>query len=226
MSKNNKSPFKLMVIVTLLIIGIIAALVIITNQDNDNDEKSLDNTPSIEGQPVLGEEDAPVTIVEFGDFKCPACKAWGENIYPQLIKDYVDSGKVKFAYINVLFHGEESALGAAAAEAIRKQNSDEYWEFHKKLFDAQPSANHDGLWITTDKVMEVASELPGIDMEQFKTDLKSQEIIDAVTHDNDLTEEFKISQTPTIMVNDKVLADPFDYDKIQSLIESELEGDE
>ncbi|WP_243463044.1 thioredoxin domain-containing protein [Mesobacillus boroniphilus] len=44
----------------------------------------------------------------------PACKAWSQNFYPQLVKDYVETGKVKFAYINVLFHGEESKLGSLA----------------------------------------------------------------------------------------------------------------
>ncbi|MDA6082947.1 thioredoxin domain-containing protein, partial [Escherichia coli] len=77
-------------------------------------------------------------VVEFGDFKCPACKAWGQNIFPKLVEDYVDTGKVKFSYINVLFHGDESKLGSVAAEAVYKQNPDSYWDFNKALFDAHP----------------------------------------------------------------------------------------
>ncbi|CAG9623678.1 DsbA family protein [Sutcliffiella rhizosphaerae] len=222
---NKNNPAKILVIVTLIVAALIIAIVVLT-QTNAKDETSFENIPNTEGQPVLGQEDAPVTIVEFGDFKCPACKAWGENLYPQLVNDYVDTGKVKFVYINVLFHGQESALGAAAAEAVWKQSPEAYWDFHKTLFDEQPTANHDALWITPEKLVEVASNTEGVDIEQFRADINSQEIIDAVLLDSELTEEFKIAQTPTIMVNDKALADPFDYEKMKELIESELEGTE
>lgn len=223
MSKKNNSSFKLIMILTLVIVGIFAAIIILT-QATKEDAQSFEDIPDISGQPVLGEETAPVTIVEFGDFKCPACKAWGENVYPQLVNDYVDSGKVKFVYINVLFHGQESALGAAAAEAVWKQNPDAYWDFHKQLFDEQPSANHDSQWITTDKLIEIASKTEGVDIERFKEDLTSQDIVDAVRLDSELTEKFKVEMTPTIMVNDKALTDPFDYEKMVEIIEQELDG--
>ncbi|KPB06049.1 DsbA family protein [Bacillus sp. CHD6a] len=224
MAKKSNTSFRLIMILTLVIAGLLAAIIILT-QATKEDAQSFENMPDISGQPVLGEEDAPVTIVEFGDFKCPACKAWGESSYPQLVKDYVDSGKVKFVYINVLFHGQESALGAAAAEAVWKQNPDVYWDFHKQLFEEQPSANHNSQWITTEKLIEIASNMDGIDMEQFKADLTSQEIVDAVRLDSDLTDEFKVAMTPTIMVNDQALTDPFDYEKMVEIIEQELDGE-
>lgn len=224
MAKKSNSSFKLIMILTLVIVGLLAAIIILT-QATKEDAKSFDEIPDISGQPILGEEDAPVTIVEFGDFKCPACKAWGERVYPELVQDYVDEGKVKFVYINVLFHGQESALGAGAAEAVWKQNPEAYWDFHKKVFDEQPSSNHDSQWITTDKMIELASNTEGVDIEQFKADLTSQDVVDAVRHDSELTEKFKIEMTPTIMVNDQALTDPFDYEKMVEIIEQELDGE-
>ena len=135
-------------------------------------ELSFEKQPPIDGQPTMGESDAPITVVEFGDFKCPSCKAWGETIYPQLITDYVDTGKVKFSFINVLFHGDESKLGSLAAEAVYKQNPDSYWEFHKGLFKEQPDADHDSLWITREKINEVASAIPDIDLKQLQDDMQ------------------------------------------------------
>lgn len=102
-------------IITLAIIALITAIVVINNNSESN-ETTFGKQPPIDGQPTLGDPDAPITVVEFGDFKCPACKAWGENIFPQLVNDYVDTGQVKFSFINVLFHGEESELGSLAAE--------------------------------------------------------------------------------------------------------------
>ncbi|MDK7669311.1 DsbA family protein [Cytobacillus oceanisediminis] len=224
MSKKNQSPMKLLMLITLLVFAVIAALVVINNmKPEQNVSPSTEEGPSIEGQPVLGESDAPVTVVEFGDFKCPACKAWGQNIFPKLVEDYVDTGKVKFSYINVLFHGDESKLGSVAAEAVYKQNPVSYWDFNKALFDAQPDVDHDSLWITMEKINEVASTIPGIDTDQLEKDIQSQDIIDEVNNDSALVEEHKVQQTPSIMVNGTMLEDPFDYEKIKSLIDQALE---
>eukprot|EP00130_Batrachochytrium_dendrobatidis_P008522 XP_006683397.1 hypothetical protein BATDEDRAFT_28910 [Batrachochytrium dendrobatidis JAM81] len=171
----------------------------------------------------IGDPDAPVTVVEFGDFKCPSCKAWGENIYPQLVSDYVDTGKVKFSFINVLFHGEESELASLAAESVYKQNPDSYWEFHKALFKEQPSENHDSSWVTIEKILEVASGVSGIDTDKLKSDIESNSEIDEVNKDTELVTEFEVQLTPTIMVNETMIEDPFDYEAIKNAIDNALE---
>ncbi|RFU60251.1 DsbA family protein [Bacillus sp. V59.32b] len=222
--KNKAFSFKYLVIITLLVFAVITALVVINKMNAETETASYEKQPPIKGQPTLGESDAPVTVVEFGDFKCPACKAWGDTVYPQLVKDYVDSGKVKFSYINVVFHGEESVLGSMAAEAVFKQNPDKYWEFHKELFKAQPTEDHDSLWITNEKIVEVAKTIPGIDTKRLEEDITNQSGINEIKKDTKLVEEFKVEQTPSIMVNGTMLDDPFDYEKIKSLIDEELEG--
>jgi protein-disulfide isomerase len=223
--KKKNSPFKFAVILTLFVFAALAALVVINNKNSEtNTGTNFEKQPSIEGQPTLGESEAPVTVVEFGDFKCPACKAWGETVFPKLLEDYVDKGEVKFSFINVIFHGEESKLGSKAAEAIYKQRPESYWEFHKELFKEQPDADHDSLWITMEKINEIASKIPDIDLEQLQKDIESQSVIDEVNKDSALVEEFKVQQTPSIMVNGTMLEDPFDYEKIKSLIDKELEG--
>lgn len=227
MAKNRtNSPFKFAVILTLVIFALLSTLVVFNNMKSDtNNNVSFDKQPSIEGQPTLGKSDAPVTVVEFGDFKCPACKEWGETIFPQLVKEYVDTGKVKFSFINTLFHGEESNLGSLAAESVFDQNPDAYWDFHKGLFIEQPSENHDALWITKEKILEVASKnVPNIDLERLKSDIQQQSKIEEINRDTKLVKEFKVELTPTIMVNGTMLEDPFDYEKIKSLIEKEIEG--
>lgn len=225
--KAKSSGFKFIVGLTIIILGLMTALVVINNMKSEaNNNISFDKQPPIEGQPTLGEPDAPVTVVEFGDFKCPACKAWGERVFPELIKDYVETGKVKFSYVNVLFHGEESKLGSLAAESVFEQNPNAYWDFHKELFKEQPSQNHDALWITPDKILEVAKKFPSIDVEKLKMDIEQQSAIKEVDKDSELVEEFKVEQTPSIMVNGTMLEDPFDYEKIKDLIEEELEGKE
>lgn len=226
MKKNNKkkqSGMKLAVLLTLVAVGILAAIVVLTNQESTSSVETAG--VDITGQPTLGESGAPVTVVEFGDFKCPSCKAWGEMVYPQLVADYVDTGDVKFSYINVLFHGNESVVGSLAAEAVYEQSPESYWDFHKALFAAQPAANHDAAWLTPEKALEVAAEFPAIDQVQMKADMEKQETMDKVDADKALVEEHSVAMTPTIVVNGQTLEDPFDYDAIKALIDEALAED-
>lgn len=226
-SKNKKS--RNLVLYTLVIIVLFVAMFAINQASKNKDEvnQTVAEAPPINSQPIMGSKDAKVSIVEFGDYKCPSCKAWGEQVWPQLKKDYVDTGKVSFSYINVLFHGEESKLGALAGEAVFKTNPDDFWNFHKALFDAQPEANHDGLWITEEKIIEVAeASVPGIDKEQLKKDMLSSELQSLVDQDQQLVKDFAVTQTPAIMINNKVIGNPFDYEAITAAIEQELSSKE
>lgn len=223
--KKSNSSVKLLVIITIAIIGLIVALVLLNNAKNPDGATSFSNTPNIEGQPIIGDKNAPITVIEFGDFKCPACKSWGENIYPQLEKDFIDNGNVKFAYVNVLFHGVESQVGSLAAETVLKQSPENYWSFHQALFAAQPAnQRHDEPWLTAEKVLEIVSEIDGIDVEQFEASFLDAEYVSEVEKDVQLIEEYEVNLTPTIFINNKMVEDPFDYEKIKSLIEKELEG--
>ena len=147
--KKKQSGAKMMMILTAILLGIIAIFVVINHKSSEtsnqaNEGTSGGKTPSIEGQPILGEKDAPVTVVEFGDFKCPSCNVWGETVFPKLVDDYVKGGKVKFAYVNVLFHGQESTLASLAAESVWKHSPDAYWDFHKAIYKEQPEqVKHD-----------------------------------------------------------------------------------
>jgi protein-disulfide isomerase len=218
MSKKKSSPMKYLVIITLIIVVLLVSIVLLTNKSKNTDE-ALESHPATENQPTIGEADAPVSVVEFGDFKCPACKAWGEQIYPKLKSDFIDTEKANFSYINTLFHGEESALSALAAESVYENDPDSYFEFHKELFNQQPTADHDTTWITVEKLMEVAGATTDMDVEQLKQDVEQGSGIEAVEVDKSLVEEFNIQQTPTIIINGTKLEDPYDYDRIKELIE-------
>lgn len=222
--KSKNSTSKVLVIITTVIILLgIALVVLINNKDSDTGEAFAEQPP-IEGQPILGEADAPVTVVEFGDFKCPSCKAWGETIFPQLVNDYADTGKVKFSFINTLFHGQESTLASMAAESVFEQSPDAYWDFHNSLFAEQPSDDHHSQWVTNELILEVAKGIENINVEELELALEEQSGLEEVNRDTELVEVFNVQMTPSIMVNDVMLEDPFDYEAIKKLIDQELEG--
>ncbi len=92
-------------IAVLIVIGTIVYSII-----NDKKEKGNEMF-AYSTQQALGKEDAPVKVVEFGDFKCPACRTWDATVFPRLKEDYINKGKVQFYFINFPFIGKDSELG-------------------------------------------------------------------------------------------------------------------
>lgn len=220
----KNSNMKFAVIVTIVAVALLAIIVVMSS--NKSQEQSVTEKTEVDltGQPALGEKDAPVTVVEFGDFKCPSCKAWGETIYPQLVEDYLIPGDIKFSYVNVLFHGEESTVGAMAAESVFKQAPDSYWDFHKAIYDAQPEVNHDDVWLSKEKMLELAQEFPSINQDQLKQDIEEELTKPQVDIDEKLYTEHNVTQTPTIKINGSTIEDPFNYEAIKEMIDQELEA--
>ncbi len=88
------------------------------------------------GEPSLGREDAPLTIVEFSDFECSYCKRFHDQVLPQLKREYINTGLVRFVHkdLPLPFHGQ-ALPAAAAARCAGKQNR--YWDVYDAIFDQQ-----------------------------------------------------------------------------------------
>jgi len=225
MAKGKKGPRNL-VIFTAIIVVLFVLLYVLNQATNEPAQKSSSaGAPDISAQPTLGNKDSGISVVEFGDFKCPSCKIWTEQFFPKLKADYIDTGKISFSYINTPFHGEESITGALAAESIWATNPDAYWGFHDALFANQPTSDHDNAWLTVDKVMEIAAKIePKIDLDKLKADVESQATKPQVDDDISAVNKFKVNQTPTIMVNDSIQQNVFSYEELVQLIEEKIKA--
>lgn len=226
-SRNKKGKGSRNFVLYTAIIVLIIVLLVVINQVQKKDEGQNDqfaSAPSTESQPVLGDTNAKVSIVEFGDYMCPTCMYWGETIWPQLQKEFVDTGKATFSYVNVDFHAQPSVTGALASESIFKSHPDKFWDFHKALFAAQPTTEHNETWLTEDKAVEVAkSVIPDLDEAALRTSMNSDEMKEQFQLDKQLYQDFNVTLTPTIMINETKIADPLDYAAIKAAIEASLE---
>jgi protein-disulfide isomerase len=222
--KTNSA--KMLVIYTTAILILFVAIFMINRANNGQGEATrLANPPSIVNQPVIGNEQAKVTMIEFGDYKCPSCKLWSENIYPQLKAQFIDSGQAKLAFINTLFHGEESRLGAIAGEAVLSQSKDAFWEFNEAMFAAQPTSDHEVQWITEQKIAEIANSIPTkIDLKKLAEDITNRTTSPQVDIDTGIVEKYQINQTPTLLINGIRVGNPFDLNEIKAIIDKEIGG--
>ena len=94
-------------------------------------ERPTKGVATIDDDPILGDKNAPITIIEFSDYECPFCKRHFTDTYPKLIKEYIDTGKAKLVFRDfpLSFHDPMATKEAVAANCAKEQGGD------KKYFD-------------------------------------------------------------------------------------------
>ena len=215
---NKKAPIKMLVTITLALVIVMGALLFVVNSGGNT--TAVGDAPPTEDVPTTGDEDAPVSIVEFGDYKCPACANWDSEIVPQLYDDYVDAGDASLSYYNYIGFGEESLLASLSALSIYEEAPDQFWNYHHALMQ---QAGQQGSQVTTDLLLELAEEhAPDVDQDELEDAILNQEAMPRIEEDHSVIQEFDVQATPTIMVNDQLIDDPFDYGAIQDAIDEEL----
>lgn len=175
---------------------------------------------SVDDDPSLGNDTAKVIIVDFSDYQCPFCKNFHTNILPELKKDYINTGKVKYVYRDFPLKIHKSAINAAmAADCAGEQGK--YWEMHDKLFDNQ------NIWSKADNSMELFKSY-GIELRlntyTFNECLDSEKYKDEINKDKEEGLSYGASGTPTLYLNGQILRGGYsqDYEAFQNYLYNEF----
>lgn len=150
-----------------------------------------------ETDPVLGDPNAPVTIIEISDFQCPYCANFEAQTFDQLKEEYIDTGQVKLVYrdLPLVQIGHRNAPKAAeAAQCALDQGK--FWEYHRRLFDKQDSWSEEQDPTTLFK--EYANDL-GLD-ESFSACLDDGQMRERVNADTRAAQQAGVSGTPTFFI--------------------------
>jgi protein-disulfide isomerase len=167
---------------------------------------------------VKGAGEAEATLIEYGDFQCPACATY----YPmvkQLLDEYPDTLRVVYRHFPLPSH-RNAYPAAQAAEAAGRQ--DKFWEMHDILFERQSEWSN--LSNPQDKFEEYAEELE-LDMEQFVTDYESEEAREKIDADLLSATQLGVNATPTFYLNGKKLAPVRSYQDFSSRVQEEIDND-
>ena len=121
---------------------------------------------------VLGKPSAPVTLVEYIDLQCPACRAFETEVMPSVVQRYVRSGKLKVEARPIAFIGPDSLLGRRATIAAGRQNR--LFDFAQLLY-ANQGAENSG-WLNDEMVTSAAKSIPGVDAQALLDDSNSSEV--------------------------------------------------
>lgn len=174
--------------------------------------------------PVLGSSDAPVKIVEFGDFKCPACKNVNSIIKPQLVNDFINEGKASFYFVNLPFLGPDSYTAALAVQSVYHQNKEDYWTYFDAIYNNQ--GDETTVWATADALVEIAKLANvSVDYDLLKKDIEQQTYASEVDEQYAKGNGIGVSSTPTLFINGVQYSDNIgDYAKLKQAIEDASEG--
>ncbi|WP_232732402.1 DsbA family protein [Bacillus sp. mrc49] len=193
---------------TFWIIGLVAVIIIgFIFLANGKEEDTAAYEIDYKSQPYLGDNSAPVQIVEFGDYKCPVCKTFEEKFFPSIKSELVDTGKAQFYFMNYSFINVDSTRSAKFAESVYQELGNEtFWKFHELLFSKQPDDHkYEKEDIFTDEFLEdtlkeIANEA---DVKKVVTSFKAGKSEKHWNKDMKTAEELAVSGTPSLFVNGK-----------------------
>ncbi len=171
------------------------------------------NPPGEDDDPMLGDKDAPVIIVEFSDFECPFCKRFHDETLPKIKEQYIRTGKVRFVYRDfpLPFHPDAQKT-AEAAECADDQG--QFWAYHDELFENQQA-------LGTEKLKQYAQDL-SLDMEEFNSCFDSGKHADEVKADLKDGANSGVSGTPTFFIGDELVSGAQPFSVFKTVIDAKL----
>ena len=168
---------------------------------------------------ALGDPNAPVIIIQYSDFQCPYCERYWRETEPQIIENYVNTGKVYYIYRSMgAFIGPESQSSAEAAYCAGDQGK--FWQYHDMLYENQAGENRGAF--SRRNLLKFAETLQ-LDLNQFSDCLDSGKYTEQVKQDQLNAQSSGVQGTPSFLINGILIAGAQPYQTISSVIDAELE---
>lgn len=208
---------------------VVAGAVFLVSRLNDSPDSGVPdiNWASVpQDGSTLGDPNAPVTIVEYADYQCPACGYFAREILPRIVQDYVNSGKVRIEFrvrpflspLPLTDPGNESVQAAEAAMCAGDQGH--YWEYNHALFTHQNGENAGAF--SQDNLTTLADDL-GMNTTAFTACLDTGTHQQAVIDSKTASDSAGITQTPTLIINgQQVFLTTSGYPPLKQQIETAL----
>ena len=174
--------------------------------------------------PFMGQENASITLVEFGDYQCYFCNQHFHNTEHELVEKYVKTGKVRMLFKDFIIIGPDSKAAALSAHSAGEQGK--FWDFHDILFNNWAGENNG--WASPENLWKFSNEL-NLDMKRMTECMNENRYIEKINSSSYDAESLGLTGTPAFFIIDKnnnVVkisgAQPFDvFQKIFDQIDDE-----
>jgi protein-disulfide isomerase len=187
---------KLYLLVIPMVIGIITGMFLAFYPESENDSKLFSTSKLIEnGSPIMGDSNAPITILEWGDYQCTFCYRFHQNTLDIINDDFIKTGKVKLVFRDFPLNGPDSILAAEAAYCAEDQ--EKYWQYHNELYKNWGGEKTG--WITRESLDRFAVTVD-LDLVEFNTCLDEHKYQNRVNTHYEFGKEIGIDATPSFLV--------------------------
>lgn len=194
--KKSQKNMKLYYLSIPIIIGIIVGGFIVGYETNSNNSETLTSEKLIKnGSPIMGNIDAPITILEWGDYQCTYCYKFHQNTLNIINEEFIKTGKVKIIFKDFPLNGYESKLAAEASYCAQDQQK--YWEYHNELY--KNWAGERTGWITREALTKFA-QIVELNTEEFNKCLDDQKYQNKVNSIYEFGKKIGIDATPSFLV--------------------------
>ena len=229
--QKTKTPLYLGLALATIVIGVIVFAIVLNDDDSvgetvagNTNIPAFDSTIAVgqteEGFWYKGAEDAPIEVIEYADYECPACRSFGETLRTTNFDEkYVKTGLVKFIYHEFPLSSIHPAAYTSAEVARCAGDQDLYWPVHNALFATQTQwdgGNDSALSIMVDAAAQV-----GADAEELRACVEAGTHADAVRAAESAASARGVSSTPTFYVNGQQVASVGLLDVVESLAQQE-----
>ena len=179
-----------------VVIGIFTGILLVNSFESKDDSKLLTHTKLIEnGSPLIGDPNAEITILEWGDYQCTFCYKFHQSTLKIINEDFIKTGKVKLVFKDFPLNGPDSFLAAEAAYCAEEQGK--YWQYHDELY--QNWGGERTGWITKESLNKFASSIE-LDLEKFNSCLNEHKYEKRVIALHEFGKEIGIDATPSFLI--------------------------
>jgi protein-disulfide isomerase len=219
-STSNRAFY--LIIGAVAVLGIGALTYQTTRPDSNAVVSPIDTTlPSVKSSGYqIGNADAPLQVTEFGDFECPACGRFAELTEPDIRKNYVNTGKVLWRFIDFPLQMHRNTWQASRAAACADEQG-KFWEFHDALYSTQDQWNGEATG-NPDKFMKQLGGKLGLDGSKFNSCVDDKKTQAKIQAHYQLAMQRQVSQTPTFLIGDQQIAAAMPYDEFAKILDSAL----
>ena len=175
------------------------------------------------GEPYIGQTNAPVVIAYWYDYQCPFCKQGEQVLMPQIIKDYVQTGKIRVVFKDFQFLGADSQTLGLASHAVWQVNPGKFYAWHKAMFDNQGRENTG--WATLDKIKSITLPVLGAsdtDRVMGLMDSNKAAFTAAMNADKSEGGTFGVKGTPSFVIGKQLIVGAQPYERIKAAIDAAL----
>jgi protein-disulfide isomerase len=215
---------KWLAFIGVFVVALLVVFLFMTSSNDTNIQESDKTTEINFSELIIGDPEAPVTIIEYADYKCPECGKHHQDVGKRIIEDYVNTGIVKIVFRPFPVYSQDGARALLGSYCAQGQGK--FTEYHDAIFEYM-WVNHfeSGDYqkaidtVITDDVLASINSTAGIEEASFQSCLADVNTNNAYLKDIELAAPDEIQGTPTFIINGQKVVGPQVYNVFKTLIE-------